>query len=271
MGLGLRSGGGGGGGPDTDRPSATEARAAAAGRDLRRPPSGGRSSHAKVSTCKWCGDSDLTSVGSAACKGLTELRHLQLLAGKLRLTMSKASGSWRPKSSMSTHAQVMLWDDANADAMPVTAAAASAMPHMLPASNVATAAADTGGWTSYDVAPGTPRNVIRVHIYVPIVDSCHHLIVTPPVLAQLFTLCLQCTRLYAILSDACNATSGSSAAEEGRTSRSHSSRLRIAALTADNLAALEPRRRSDPRGTIGGASAGPPRCTLLCGRQGVRR
>ena len=50
----------------------------------------------------------------------------------------------------------------------------------------------------------------------------------------------------------------------GRTSRSHSSRLRIAALTADNLAALEPRRRSDPRGAVGGASAGPPACTLLC-------
>jgi hypothetical protein len=39
----------------------------------------------------------------------------------------------------------------------------------------------------------------------------------------------------------------------GRTSRSHSSRLRIAALTADNLAALEPRRRSDPRGEVWGS------------------
>jgi hypothetical protein len=106
-------------------------------------------------------------------------------------------------------------------------------------------------------------------MHVPIVDSCHHLIVTPPVPAQLFTLCLQCTHLYAILSDECNATSGSSAAEEmGRTSRSHSSRLRIAALTADNLAALEPRRRSDPRGEIGAAAAGLAMCTSACSVRG---
>ena len=77
-----------------------------------------------------------------------------------------------------TFVQVMLWDDANADAMPATAAAASALPHMLPsASNVATAAADTGAWTSYDaMAPGTPPEVIHAHIHVASADNCYHLI-----------------------------------------------------------------------------------------------
>jgi hypothetical protein len=53
VGLGLRSGGGGG--ADTDRPSAAAEARAAAGRDLRRPPSGGRSSHAKVRVQGWRG------------------------------------------------------------------------------------------------------------------------------------------------------------------------------------------------------------------------
>lgn len=47
----------------------------------------------------------------------------------------------------------------------------------------------------------------------------------------------------------CCMFAGFGVAEElGRTSRTHSSRMRIAALTADNLAAMEPRRRSDPSG-----------------------